>query len=147
MHSEPSQTSKMEFFGKIFNAGKPLDVWLESKYASGNIIWNLLNVYREVFRTTSLTFSVLLARGIVVITATQLHSTKPGFCVSWNPARDVSEICDGENLRQWCLLEIKLNFCRSTIPQKQFIKDNFLRFDVDIEADVISRYHLLYLKI
>ena len=36
----------------------------------------------------------------MVITTTQLHSTKPelGLCAGSNPARGVSEICDGEDL-------------------------------------------------
>ena len=62
--------------------------------------------------------------GAVVITTAQLHSTKPElrFCTGSNPARGVSEIRDGEDLWQWSRLEIRLNaFCRSTIPQKQFI--------------------------
>ena len=49
--------------------------------------------------------------GVVVITAAQLHSTKPElrFCAGSNPARGVS-------------LEIRLiAFRRSIIPQKQFI--------------------------
>ena len=39
-------------------------------------------------------------RGIVGITTAQLHSTKPElwFCACSNPARDVSEIHDGEDL-------------------------------------------------
>ena len=40
-------------------------------------------------------------RGVVVITTTQLHSTKPElrFCAGSNPARGgVSEIRDGEDL-------------------------------------------------
>ena len=39
-------------------------------------------------------------RGVVVITTAQLHSTKPElrFCAGSNPARGVSEICDGEDL-------------------------------------------------
>ena len=38
--------------------------------------------------------------GVVVIATTQLHSTKPElrFCAGSNPARDVSEIHDGEDL-------------------------------------------------
>ena len=62
--------------------------------------------------------------GVVVITTAQLHSTKPEFrfCAGSNPARGVSEICDGEDLWQWSRLEIRLNgFRRLTIPQKQFI--------------------------
>ena len=39
-----------------------------------------------------------------------------------NPACGVPEIRGGEDLWQWTQLEIRLNvFCRSTIPQKQFI--------------------------
>ena len=39
-------------------------------------------------------------RGVVVITAVQLHSTKPElrFCAGSNTARGVSDIRDGENL-------------------------------------------------
>ena len=52
------------------------------------------------------------------------NAVKPGlrFCAGSNPARDVSEICDGEDLWQRSQLEIRPNaFRRSTIPQKQFI--------------------------
>ena len=57
-------------------------------------------------------------RGVVVITTTQLHSTKPELrlCTDSNPARGVTEIRDGENLWQWSRLNA---FRRSTIPQKQ----------------------------
>ena len=39
-------------------------------------------------------------RSVVVITIAQLHSTKPEltFCAGSNPARDMPEISDGENL-------------------------------------------------
>ena len=39
-------------------------------------------------------------RGVVVITTAQLHSTKPElrFCAGSNPACDVSEIRDGEDI-------------------------------------------------
>ena len=60
----------------------------------------------------------------MVITTAQLYSTKPElrFCTGSNPARGVSEIRDGEDLRQWSQLEIRLNvFRQSTIPQKKFI--------------------------
>ena len=59
----------------------------------------------------------------VIITAAQLHSTKPElrFCAGSKPALGVSEIRDGEGLWQWSRLEIRLNAVRSTIPQKQFI--------------------------
>ena len=43
---------------------------------------------------------VQCASGVVVITAAQIHSNKPElrFCADSNPARDVSEIRDGEDL-------------------------------------------------
>ena len=46
----------------------------------------------------------------VVITAAQLHSTKPElrFCTGSNPACGVSEIRDREDLWQWSQLEIRL---------------------------------------
>ena len=68
--------------------------------------------------------NAIKARLIVVITTAQLHSTKPElrFCADLNLVPGVSEIHDGEDLWQWCRLEIKQNaFRRSTIPQKQFI--------------------------
>ena len=39
-------------------------------------------------------------RGVVVITTAQLQSSKPElrFCAGSNPARGMSEICDGEDL-------------------------------------------------
>ena len=45
-------------------------------------------------------FSSQWRRGVVVMTTTQLHSTKPElrFCADSNPARGVSEIRDGEDL-------------------------------------------------
>ena len=59
--------------------------------------------------------------GIVVITTAQLHSSKSGL-VGLNQALGVMEIHDGEYLRQWSRLEIRLNaFPQSTIPQKNFI--------------------------
>ena len=65
------------------------------------------------------------------------------LCAGSNPARGVLEICDGENLWQWSRLELKLkSFRRSTIPQKQFIRYNFLRFDVDIDVDVDIIYDI-----
>ena len=50
---------------------------------------NLLNMKDNLWR-----------RGVVVITAAQLHSTKPElrFCAGSNPAHGVSEIRDGEDL-------------------------------------------------
>ena len=69
----------------------------------------------------------LMARGVVVITTAQLHSTKPElrFCTGLFLARGVSEIRDGEDLWQWFRLEIRLNtFRQSTISQKQFINSS-----------------------
>ena len=93
----------------------------------------------------------LWRRGVVVITTAQLYSTKPElrlpdnmtvapwcsgchycklystkpelrFCAGSNPAPNVWEIRDGEDLWQWYRLKISLNaFRRSTIPQKQLI--------------------------
>ena len=50
-------------------------------------------------------------RGAVVITTTQLYSTKPElrFCAGSSPACGVSEIRDGQDLWQWSRLEIRLN--------------------------------------
>ena len=53
-------------------------------------------------------------RGVVVINTGQLHSTKPElrFCAGSNPGRSVTEIRDGEDLRQWSQLKIRLKaFC------------------------------------
>ena len=61
---------------------------------------------------------------VVVITATQPHSTKPEprFCTGSNPAHSMSELHDGKHLWQWSWLEIRLNDLSSVnIPQKQFI--------------------------
>ena len=57
----------------------------------------------------------------LVIATKQLHSTKPElrFYAGSNPARGVSQICDGEDIWQWYRLEIRLSASRwSTIPQK-----------------------------
>ena len=42
----------------------------------------------------------LWRRGVVIITTANLHSTKPELrlCAGSNPARNVSEIRDGEDL-------------------------------------------------
>ena len=58
------------------------------------------------------------------ITTTQLHSTKPElrFSAASNPARSVSEICNGEDLWQFVPTGNKVKrLRRSTIHQKQFI--------------------------
>ena len=74
--------------------------------------------------------------GVVVITTAQLHSTKSKLrlCAGSNPPRGGLEIRDGEDLRQWSRLEIRLNaFRRSTIPQKQFIIIIILTGDFNID--------------
>ena len=66
----------------------------------------------------------LWRRGIVAITAAQIHSTKAElrFCVGSNPVRSVSEIRNVEDFWQWFWVEKKLNtFCRSIIPERQII--------------------------
>ena len=78
--------------------------------------------------------------GVVVITTAQLHSinSELRFCPSSNSARGVSEIRDGEDLRQWSRLEIRVNAFRwSTIPQKQSIIIISLAY-------IISRFLLVY---
>ena len=75
----------------------------------------------------------LWRRGAVVISTAQLHSTKLElrFCICSNPGCSVWEIRDGEDLRQWSRLEIRLNAFRwSTIPQKYFsyFSPNFFLF-------------------
>ena len=68
-------------------------------------------------------FCCLWHCGVVVSTTAQLHSTKPElrFCAGSDPACSMSEIRDGEDLRQWSRPEIRLNAFRwSIIPQKQF---------------------------
>ena len=63
-------------------------------------------------------------RAVEVVTNAKHHSSKPElmFCARSNPARDVSEICDGEDPIEWSWLEIRLKvFLCSTTPQKQCI--------------------------
>ena len=64
--------------------------------------------YFYVLNSNIILPNTLMARGVAVITAAQLHSTLPGprFYASSNPARGVSEICDGEDLLQCSRLEI-----------------------------------------
>ena len=79
---------------------------------------------------------------VVVITTAQLHSSKPElrFCAGSNPARGVSDICDGEDLWQWSRIEIRLNaFRRSTTLQKQFIKKTLIFNEL--------MWHLIHLQI
>ena len=60
-------------------------------------------------------------RGVVVITTTQLHSTKTEFrfCTGSYPARGVLEIRDGQDLGQWSRLEIKLCITNKTMYRHQ----------------------------
>ena len=59
--------------------------------------------------------------GVVAITAAELDSTKPElrFCAGSSPARGVSEIRDGEDLRQLSQLEIRLNAFRRSLNHKK----------------------------
>ena len=102
----------------------PMYEWLVSQlsgfYMMGKITFFPLQDTKVYIRQTV----THKGRGVVVITAAQLHSTKPElrFCTGSNPARGVSMIDDGEDLWQWSRLEIRLNAFRwSTKPQKQFI--------------------------
>ena len=82
------------------------------------------SIETETTRTLLSNYSQNWCHGVVVITTAQLHSTKPELrlCTGSNLACNVSEICNCEDPWQWSWLEIRLNaFCRSTIPQKQFI--------------------------
>ena len=66
---------------------------------------------------------------VFVITTTQLHLTESElrFRTGSNPACSVREIHGGEDLWKWSWLEITLNvFCRSPIPQKQFVVSNLV---------------------
>ena len=79
----------------------------------------------EIWKLT-LSWSILtrFSSSLVSITSAQLHSTKPKIRLTAgsNPARDVSEIRDIEDLEQCSLLEIRLNpFCCSNVSLKQFI--------------------------
>ena len=67
---------------------------------------------------------LLWHRGIVVITNPKLNLTKLELrvCAGSNPAHDMSQVCNGKNLKQGSRLEISPNdFRRSTIKQKKFI--------------------------
>ena len=60
----------------------------------------------------------------MVITAIYFHLIKLKHMsrAGSNPARGVSEVCNGENFQQWSQSEISLNISRrSTILKKQFI--------------------------
>ena len=57
--------------------------------------------YNVPCHTSRFMCHTLWCHGVVVITTAQLHLTKPEltFCAGSNPACDVSEIHNGENLR------------------------------------------------
>ena len=58
-------------------------------------------------------------RAVEVATNAKRHSSKPEltFCARSNPARNVSEIRDGEDPIEWSRLEIRLKvFLCSTTP-------------------------------
>ena len=64
---------------------------------------------------------MLWRHGVVVITAAELNSTKSElrFCAGSSPALGVSEIRDGEDLRQLSRLEIRLNTFRRSLYHKK----------------------------
>ena len=84
--------------------------------------------------------------GVVVITTTQLHLTKPElrFCSRSNPTRGVSKIRDGEDLWQWSRPEMRLSALRrSSIPQKQFIIIIIIinaAIDLNQVAEILKHY-------
>ena len=72
-------------------------------------------------------------RGVVIITTAQPYSAKSELrlCTVSNPAQDVSEIRDGEDIWQCSWLELKLDtFRRPIIPQKQLKEIKSLRRNV-----------------
>ena len=82
----------------------------------------MLQLLQPVFKLVKVI--VLWRCGIVVIPTGKLNSTKPElrFCAGLCSTCGMSEILDGEDLRQWSRLEIRLiAFFQSIIPQKQFI--------------------------
>ena len=66
--------------------------------------------------------------GVVVMTTAQLHSAKLELrtCTGLNPARGVSEICDGEDLWQWSQLEITLKLLSLVNHTKKIINHHHL---------------------
>ena len=109
----------------ILRGFENLHWWLQDVFMY-NYFWRLHEVLFENLRI-SWTFNLqinLWRSDVVVTTTAQLHSTKSElkFWGGSNPARGMSDICDGEDLWQWSQLEIRSNvFRRTTIPQKQFI--------------------------
>ena len=123
------QMTKINTIGH-FSSRVPLKK-VSDKILLGNNVTHILekifseNVYNYSSITINITKNLYNWRcGVVVIATAQLHSTKPElrFCAGPNLVCGMPKIRDGEDLCQWPRLEIRLNaFCRSTIPQKQFI--------------------------
>ena len=122
------------------------NIWSHSFYLLIKCQKNINRLLKNSFSKGSQSFhflELIKRRVVVVITTAQLHPTNPElrFCADSNPARGVSEICNGEDLWQWSGLKIRLNaFRRSTIPflipQKQFIMFIIIKKDnVQIELD------------
>ena len=87
---------------------------------------------------------------MILKASAKLHLTKPElrFCAGSNPARCVSEICDGEDLWQWSRLEIRLTvFCLSTIPQKQFTIISKWMYFLIKDDDLLKKYNTIWDKV
>ena len=88
----------------------PVNIHAVAKQSARNAkakLRKVLDVYKD---STTTAYNVQDPHcGVVVITTAQFPSAKSEFrfCTGSNPARDVSEICDGGNLWQWSRLEIK----------------------------------------
>ena len=75
-------------------------------------------------------FSCRIFLPAVVSNTAQLYSAKPEIkhCPGWNAVHSVSEVFEGERLRQWSRLEVRFDvLCSSTISQKHFINSTRLR--------------------
>ena len=81
----------------------------------------------QIKHFSSLREICLWCRGVVAPWCSGHHYSTTSFNKAWTQVLRrfkscSSEIRDGEDLWQWSRLKIRLNtFCRSTIPQKQFI--------------------------
>ena len=95
---------------------------------------------------------LLWRRGVVVLAAAQLHSSKSElrFCAGSNPTRGVpelSEIRDGEDLLQLSRLEIRLNaFRQSTIPQEKIHHKSMFKMLYYLITSVIKLSHFLHVN-
>ena len=89
---------------------------------------------------------------VVFIIIAQLHSKEfeLRFCAVSNPARGVSEICDGENFWQWFRLEIRrkrlwsINHSSKTI---QFIIKSLSSFSLRPSSRGIASYPYILRKL